>query len=261
QLDHLRAARLIKIDGTFKIVTKPHKQLFTIHSNIGNPDEDVSTPLCYVLMSGKRKVDYVAVLQKLKSEVEKDGRPMKLECVLMDFEIAFWQAVEEVFGRDVRRRGCWFHFTQAIYMKVNNLKLSQTYHTKGGFYIMVRRLMCLAMVDDTNIENLFLYLKARYSEEINSNAQVKKFFDYFEETWISGKFYSPADWCCYREDTRTNNELENWNGQIWHSGGKKKLHIYLLAELLHKDAIGYFDRFLLEPENTTKKKQRTGTES
>ncbi|CAL4085564.1 unnamed protein product, partial [Meganyctiphanes norvegica] len=98
--------------------------------------------------------------------------------------------------------------------------------------------------------------EARYSEEINSNAQVKKFVDYFEETWISGKLYSPADWCCYREDTRTNNELENWNGQIWHNGGKKKLHIYLLAELLHTDAVGSFDRFLLEQENTKKKKQR-----
>jgi len=43
-----------------------------------------------------------------------------LRHVVMDYEAAVWKATERVFPR-VGRRGCYFHFTQAVWRKIQVL--------------------------------------------------------------------------------------------------------------------------------------------
>ena len=53
------------IDGTFKIVKEPMKQLVTIHIILNIAEQRVSVPVCFVLMSRRRKIDYIAILKKI----------------------------------------------------------------------------------------------------------------------------------------------------------------------------------------------------
>ena len=55
------------IDGTFKIVKDPVKQLLTIHVVMLCDEKRVSVPVCFVLMSRRRQIDYMAVLSEINS--------------------------------------------------------------------------------------------------------------------------------------------------------------------------------------------------
>lgn len=138
QLNSLRDAEGWTWDATYKITKAPHTQLLSIHGRVGNPGEEINTPLCYVLMSGKRTDDYVIVLEFIKALLERDGREIRLRCVLMDYEAALWSSIKSVFGIQVRRRGCWFHFSSCIYKRVREWQLEKDYYKKQAVYTMVR---------------------------------------------------------------------------------------------------------------------------
>jgi len=51
----LNRAEVWYIDGNFKILKEPFKQLFTIHAFIRQGEHAKQVPLMFCLMSGKRK--------------------------------------------------------------------------------------------------------------------------------------------------------------------------------------------------------------
>ena len=85
QMELLRSAKLLKIDGTFKIVQRPHTQLLTVHANIRTTQHERNMPLFYILMSGKRQVDYKRVLEEMKLIVEAGSNPIRVDTILLDF--------------------------------------------------------------------------------------------------------------------------------------------------------------------------------
>jgi len=58
-------------------------------------------------------------LQILKELKQLTTNP-KVTTFVMDFEASLWKAVESVFP-DQTRRGCVFHWTQAVYRKIQAL--------------------------------------------------------------------------------------------------------------------------------------------
>ena len=68
-------------------------------------------------MSGKRKEDYVAVLEAMKGFTS-----VAVVEIVMDFEVAIWQAVRAVF-EEAQIKGCVFHWVQAICRQVQLLGL------------------------------------------------------------------------------------------------------------------------------------------
>ena len=93
------------------------------------PNGDIKqVPLVFILMSGKRKRDYRRLLKAVQNLLPDH---IELQCVVADFESALWRAVEKVFP-GVHIRGCIFHWTQAIWRKVQELGLVITYQTNDA---------------------------------------------------------------------------------------------------------------------------------
>ena len=64
---------------------------------------------------------------------------------------------------------------------------------------------------------------------------VKQFMGYVERQWIVSEFFQPRRWCIFKEDVRTNNDVEGWHRRLNYNAKRGKLQFYLLKELLHKE--------------------------
>ena len=71
------------MDGTFKIVKDPFKQLFSIHAFVTHGQCTKQVPLAFALMSRREWGDYKAVLEALLGVMTR--RP-SVRWIMMDFE-------------------------------------------------------------------------------------------------------------------------------------------------------------------------------
>lgn len=116
QMKYLSESRAWYVDGTFKAARVPFVQLFSIHCFIRSDESEAmkQVPLCYVLMSQRKKVDYKAVFEAILQRIP---TPPVVEEVVLDFERAVWAALRICLPR-VRIYGCWFHWAQAVFNRV-----------------------------------------------------------------------------------------------------------------------------------------------
>lgn len=224
QLQLLRKAKTWYADGTFKLCRAPFKQLFSVNAFVQSGDDTKQLPLVFVLMSGKKKRDYKAVLKKLKEILQ----TVRVGNLVIDFEMAMWKAFPQVFP-GVKITGCLFHWTQALWRKLQELGLQKAYTDDKDVHNYVKQLMAMPFLPSDCIPRAFNGLKAT----ANSPA-LQQFVSYIDETWIKSTDWAPAAWSIYMSPIRTNNDVEGWHHAInRRAGGRCGLPFYQLIELLH----------------------------
>ncbi|XP_052252121.1 uncharacterized protein LOC127858841 [Dreissena polymorpha] len=179
-------------------------------------------------MSRRSKDDYVQVFRSLRRRLG----DLSVEWIMLDFEAATWQAIREVFP-DAVIRGCVFHFTQRIYRKITTEGLSTAYQQHGDKFEFFRKIMSLLYLPVEQIEPAFNRLM-EVAEGVGG--PVLRVCEYISRTWIHGSVWRPLNWCVFREEVRTNNDLEGWHRRINARACSANLGLYKLANLLREES-------------------------
>ena len=83
-------------------------------------------PMLYALLPNKQRQSYNRAFSLLKDAAMTHGLTLDPATVLSDFELAIIQALALNFPNS-RHRGCYFHYMQAIWRKVQALGLATNY--------------------------------------------------------------------------------------------------------------------------------------
>lgn len=126
--ERLSRCRKIFVDGTFKICPKPYVQVLTVHGLYYSR----VLPFAFCLLRSKEVGVYRQVFQNLKCRIRHVThhafRPRRVVC---DFELSLLTALEtELPG--AARKGCYFHFCQSLWRRIQALGLARAYRRHRG---------------------------------------------------------------------------------------------------------------------------------
>lgn len=228
QLRLLSKANRWYADATFKVVKKPFSQLFAIHAFIRVEENLKQVPLFFALMSSKRKRDYKKVLRAAKELVPQEVRVKE---IVVDLEIAMWQAITVALGPHVKIFGCNFHWGQAVMRHVDHLGLRVSYREDDGTRKFIRKILVLPYIPATEITSQFNCLQNNVESE-----QLHQLLDYVRTTCIDSTVWGPCNLSVYGQSVRTNNDAEGWHNRFNRKAKKGKLNFYMLVELMHQEA-------------------------
>jgi len=221
----LQNASVWYLDGTFDVVRYPFVQLYGVHAFLTQDGGAKQVPLAFVMMSGKSKHDYKAVLKELRRS---GGSPV---AVVLDFEAAVWKAVRAVFPT-ASLRGCNFHWGQAVLRKMQALGLQSAYHEDHGTRRFCRKLLALPFLPHEHIMPTFQSLRA----QVVDNAPLEGLVNYIYNTWLHNSQWTVQELSVYKRAVRTNNDVEGYHRRLQHRAQLGNLQFYLLLRLLHQEA-------------------------
>ncbi|CAG2207603.1 unnamed protein product [Mytilus edulis] len=212
---NLRQCKEIYCDGTFRTCPRPYSQYFTIHGRYRN------RVMCFVncLMTDRNIGDYRHILETLKVKIRQitqhRWRPRKVIC---DFELALIAAVETELPR-AQISGCYFHFNQSLWRKVQNLGLAASYRRRPAVKSLVRKVMAIGYLPIAVVRQNFRLLRtSRRTQRLCRRYNgLRDFLDYFERNYLNGLF-PPQMWNVYERDmnNRTNNSVESFH-RLWNN--------------------------------------------
>ena len=124
-------AKVVHTDGTSKVCPTPYQQLFTISSFHHDDDEGYADsldnrllPRLYCLLSGKSQQIYETLFQLIIDKAAHWNVDISWLRSMSDFEQSIFNALTVKFP-DLVKRGCHFHFCQALFRRIQrNMKVS-----------------------------------------------------------------------------------------------------------------------------------------
>lgn len=222
-------AETIFMDGTFKVTPEMFSQVYSIHvMKMG-----IMVPVCVALLPQKNHETYSRFFHLLLEVAVRYGFRFDPRIVCIDFESAVIATITEMFP-NARIRGCLFHYSQAIWRKVQNLGLSGRYTVDDAFNRLVRRAAALPLVPREQVDEVWL---EAMNEVIDEDAT--RFTDYMTTTWVdnlSARF--PVEMWTHDdniEGQRTNNHLEGWHSTLNKALSRPHPNIYQFIEMLKSE--------------------------
>ena len=172
----LSFSKIWMADGTFKTVPSLFSQLYTIHALVGGmyPFRDGHLlPSIYVLLPGKITKHYREMWKVIK-QMCPDANP---DYLLVDFERGSINAFKEVWPM-THVKGCFFHLSQSVYRKVQELGLTTIYTHSTEVALTIRMLPALAYLPPEIVLSAFQILESQFTPEIVA------LYKYFQTTYV-----------------------------------------------------------------------------
>lgn len=161
------------MDATFKVVPSLFYQLLIIHAIFNGH----VFPVLYILMPNKQEDTYNRALNMVKNIVGVNQSP---QLVVADLELGLHNAILQTWP-DVELQGCYFHLTQAIWRKVQELGLATAYINREDVRDMTKALAALAFLLPEQVADEFDNLKDLALDE------VYELYSYFELNYVGRK--------------------------------------------------------------------------
>ena len=196
----LREGKSFFMDGTFKSCSNQFAQLYTIHVDLGSTHEETNVVhILFALQANKKTETYVKLFQVILNEVPA-WRPEKVN---VDFETAVISALTEVFP-NTKIQGCFFHFTQRLWRKVQEVGLTSLYKQEKEISDVIRMCAALAFLKPEDVEEGWLFIHSVAPDD----TKLTEFLDYFINQWLENSSVPIEMWNCYRRRHRTTNAVE-----------------------------------------------------
>lgn len=162
------------MDGTFKSSSYSFFQVYILHGDFNGQ----CFPLLYCFLSSKTEETYVNVFNLIKTSLAAHSINFSPSVVQIDFKAAAYNAIRRCFP-DAKIIGCYFHFGQAIWRRLQNLGLVTLYNTNSNFANIVEIISALALIPIEDIDNAWNIIKSMHNFENNIN--VLELFNFLEE--------------------------------------------------------------------------------
>ena len=252
----LSGCSAILCDGTFKSCPRPFYQLFTIHGLKINR----KIPLVWAFSDGKTTEHYRKIFQIVKNKIQQDtGHHWEPAQVISDYERAIISAVETEFPNSTHK-GCYFHFTQAVYRTIQKFGLSLCYKNDERMRMFSRYLMSTAFLPHSKVSECILKLcETQMAREVfQEYPALADLLRYFHSTWILT--FPPKMWSCFQRENalRTTNSCESWHSQWNRKLSRSRPSFWTTLRLLKKEevqvknSISQIERGLLPPAQKKK---------
>ena len=210
-LDFLSSKPYWLCDGTFDSAPL-NWQLYSIHALL---DENRSVPLVYCIAKNKTESMYHEIFDYLKTR-EPSLNP---NFISIDYEKAAENSIRTHF-EDALVAGCYFHFGQCLWRKVQALGLQVWYKDPSNARV-VKSFQALGFVSPDEVYTGFQSLVSSLDEQVYE--ELSAFIGYFESTWVGSiqngrrrkPMYEPEMWNVLERTIkslpRTTNSLEGWH--------------------------------------------------
>lgn len=228
-LRYLCQAETIYMDGTFKLAPEMFHQIYSIHVEVMGK----IIPVCVGLLPNKNAVTYSRFLTLLVTKAAQIGLVFSPQIVSIDFEMAMLTTIQHLFPNS-RQRACLFHYSQALWRKVQALGLTARYSDDDAFNRLVRRASALPLVPPHQVDAVWL----QAMNEVNDDA-AQQFMDYVTTIYVDAltALYPMEIWNQYDNiaGLRTNNHLESWHSVMNRQLNCPHPNIFALIELFKKE--------------------------
>jgi len=168
------------------------------------------------LRSDKTIGSYRQVFRCIKRQIRQvTGENLRPRFAISDFEQALITAMETEFPM-TRLRGCYFHFTQSLWRKVQELGLAGAYRLNADLKANIRKTFAMGylpiQIVRMNFEALFNSRETR--RLIIRYTNLGEYYVYLQINYFNGNFV-PAIWNVYRRrmECRTNNFVESFHNR------------------------------------------------
>lgn len=231
-LEILSASEHVFLDGTFKVAPPFFKQMYTLHVHyLGQ-----MIPVVFALLPCKTQEVYIRLFGIISRLCHDRRLPFHPRQIQTDFEMAAICAIRISFPlADIR--GCFFHYTQAIWRKVQTLGLAGAYRESPEVKTFVRRLAVLPLVPLQELDNVWMDVHGMAPAEVPG---VSELCDYMVSTWVddTNSMFQRELWNHFQTlleaGIRTNNHVE-----AFHSAFNRNFHtahpnVYTFVTVLKK---------------------------
>jgi len=226
QLRALQSADILYMDGTFSTCPTLWNQLYIIHARTGT----CTYPLVFALLPDRQTATYRRLFSKLKAAVE-ELLNLRLAPVTVqtDFEQAAIRALQHEFPES-EVKGCFFHFTQALWRKIQDLGLAVPYKEDDSVKTWARRAAGLPLLPAADVQDVWVDVM----EETPDIHGAELFNDYMVTTWVDTDARFPISLWNHHDTAgpRTNNNLEGFHHKLNRALPHRHPNIYRFIELI-----------------------------